>query len=77
MESKFKLFEGFQSSSISKLWYSKEDSQLIVEYNGGAQYRYNDVSESEWNNLISAESKGRFLNESIKSKPYQKMLLNG
>lgn len=76
MENKFKLFESFSSSTISKLWYSEKDSQLIVEFKNGQQYRYNNVSISEWNNLKSSESKGKFLNENIKSKPFQKMILN-
>lgn len=76
MENKFKLFERFSSSTISKLWYSEKDLQLIVEFKNGQQYRYNNVSISEWNNLKSSESKGKFLNENIKSKPFQKMILN-
>lgn len=76
METGFVKYEDFESSNINCLWYSKTKQELVVEYNGGSQYRYNNISEMEWNNLISADSKGKFINESIKSKPYQRMQLN-
>lgn len=72
----FIKFTDFQSSNINTLWYSSGKQQLIVEYKGGAQYRYDNISQMEWDGLIASESKGKFINESIKSKPYQKMILN-
>ena len=72
----YQNFSGFESSSIKNLWYSIEKKNLIVQYTNGSQYRYDDVSVSEWNGLKSSDSKGKFLNESIKSKPYQKMMLH-
>jgi hypothetical protein len=76
METGFVKYEDFKSSSIACLWYSRTKQELVVEYVGGSQYRYNDINELDWNNLISADSKGKFINESIKSKPYQRMMLN-
>lgn len=72
----YQIFTNFESSSIKTLWYSNEKRNLIVEYQNGSQYRYDDVSSEEWNGLKISESKGKFLNESIKSKPYQKMMLH-
>ncbi len=69
-------YSNFTSENINKLFYNEQLNQLIVEYKSGGQYRYNEVSINEWNELISAESKGKFINESIKSKPYQKMVLS-
>lgn len=69
------LVEGFNSSNITKFWYDAETQQLIVEYVGGAQYRYDNVSNSDYQGLCEAPSKGTYINESIKSKPYQKMVL--
>ena len=76
MQNGFVKYDSFESSNINCLWYSRAKQELIVEYNGGSQYRYNDISEMDWNNLISADSKGKFINENIKSKPYQRMILN-
>jgi hypothetical protein len=76
METTFEKFDSFESSHIQTLWYSTEKQELIVEYKGGNQYRYDNVTEKEWKDLISAPSKGTFINENIKSKPYQKMILN-
>lgn len=75
MNTSFEKHDDFSSSSINCLWYSKDQQQLIVQYKGGAQYRYNDVTPQQWESLQSSDSKGKFINESIKSKPYQKMVL--
>lgn len=69
-------YTNFTSENINKLFYNEQLQQLIVEYKNGSQYRYDSVTKLEWDQLISAESKGRFINESIKSKPYQKMVLS-
>ncbi|HQL11557.1 MAG TPA: KTSC domain-containing protein [bacterium] len=74
-DSSYEMYNEFKSSNIKTLWYSKDKQELIVEFLNGSQYRYSNVSELEWQNLKSAESKGKFLNENIKSKPYQKMIL--
>lgn len=71
----FVLNQNFTSSNIAKFWYDSDTQVLIVEYKGGAQYRYNDITEAEYNGLCLAESKGTYINNEIKSKPYQKMIL--
>ena len=75
-EPNFVKFNDFKSSTIETLWYSEEKQELIVEFKSGEQYRYKEVTLSEWKALCSAESKGKFLNENIKSKSYQKMVLH-
>lgn len=74
--SSFVKYDDFESSNIKTLWYSANKQELIVEYLGGSQYRYSNVTPDEWAGLTSAESKGKFINESIKSKPFQRMMLN-
>lgn len=54
------------SSNIKKIGY--ENNELIVEYLSGAQYRYEEVPETVFNELLEAESKGRFMNSNIKGK---------
>jgi len=44
-----------------------EDNTLYVEYNSGT-YKYNNVSKELYEQLLAAESKGRFVCEKI--KPY-------
>lgn len=75
-ETNFVKFDNFQSSAIQTLWYSEEKQELIVQYKGGDQYRYKQVTPSEWKALTEAESKGKYLTENIKSKSYQKMVLH-
>lgn len=70
------MFNDFKSSNIKTLWYSNVKEELIVQYHNGSQYRYNNVTTTEWNELVGAESKGKFINESIKSKPFTRMILN-
>lgn len=71
----FTLIENFTSTNINKFWYDPETMVLIVEYKGGTQYRYNEITIDEFQSLCDSESKGKYINESIKSKPYQKMTL--
>lgn len=75
MNTSFEKYDNFQSSSVNCLWYNKDKQQLIVEYKNGSQYRYNDVTQQQWESLKLSDSKGKFINQSIKSKPFQKMIL--
>lgn len=75
-ETNFVKFDSFQSSAIQTLWYSNEKQELIVQYKDGGQYRYKEVTPSEWQALIESDSKGKFITENIKSKQYHKMVLH-
>ena len=74
--SNFVQFSNFESTAINKLWYSEKTKELIVEIKNGEQYRYGEVSPEEWRDLIQSQSKGKFITQNIKSKPYQKMVLH-
>ena len=54
------------SSNIGKVGYDNND--LIVEYLSGATYKYKNVPKELYENLLTAESKGRFVNSEIKGK---------
>jgi hypothetical protein len=41
---------------------------LIIEFKGGTQYRYFDVPDGVYQELMSAASKGKFVNENIKGR---------
>ena len=54
------------SSNIKSVGY--EDDNLYVQYNSGAVYRYKNVPKELYENLVKAESKGRFINSEVKGK---------
>ena len=57
-----------ESSNISAVGYDMSFGSLIVEYKSGAKYQYKEVPYEVYENLIKAESKGRFINENVKGK---------
>jgi len=54
------------SSNIRSVGYDPESSTLEVEFNTGSIYQYSNVPESEYEGLMNAASKGRYLNRNIK-----------
>ena len=54
------------SSNIKSVAY--DDGNLYVVYKSGAMYKYKDVKEEVYKELLSAESKGRYMNSNIKGK---------
>ena len=60
------------SSNIRKVGY--EDGDLIVEYLSGTKYRYKKVPKNLYEAMLESDSKGRFMNNSIKGKfDYEKI----
>ena len=57
-----------QSSSIEAAGYDLERRTLRIRYVGGSTYDYQGVPAIVFKELLAAESKGRFVNWSI--KPY-------
>jgi len=55
-----------KSSNIKSVGW--ENNTLYVQYNNGLTYSYAEVNEETYNNLMNAESKGRFINSEIKGK---------
>jgi len=56
------------STNIRSVGYDPESSMLEVEFNSGSIYQYLDVPESEYEGLMNAASKGRYLNRNIKGR---------
>lgn len=54
------------SSNINAICY--EGNDLLVEYKSGTKYRYKGVPKNTYDDFMNAESKGRFMNESVKGK---------
>jgi hypothetical protein len=60
------IFKDFESSNIEKVEYLPNNKNLIVEYKGGGQYLYEDVSLGEFGVLKESESVGKFVSRVIK-----------
>ena len=58
------------SSNIASVGYDVASSTLEIEFNSGAIYQYSGVPENEFTGLMSASSKGSYLNEHIKKAGY-------
>ncbi len=57
-----------QSSNIRSVGFEASSSTLEVEFNSGSVYQYLNVPESEYEGLMDAGSKGRYLNGNIKGR---------
>lgn len=53
------------SSNLSKVGY--ENGTLYIEFHSGGFYRYSDVPEYVYRELMSAESKGKYFAKNIKN----------
>jgi hypothetical protein len=55
-----------QSSNLASVGYDVTTITLEVEFKDGSVYQYYDVPEMTYQMLMSADSKGKFLNYQIK-----------
>jgi len=55
------------SSNISQIGYDQSKSALIVRFNNGAYYKYEDVPEQTYNNFITASSVGKYFQSYIRN----------
>ena len=55
-----------ESSNISRFSFDENNMVLTVEFKSGGTYQYFDVPEGIFEQMRSAESKGRFLAQNIK-----------
>jgi hypothetical protein len=56
------------SSNINSIGYDEATNTLEVEFQSGSIYQYSGVPEDEYEGLLSASSKGRYLNTHIKDR---------
>jgi tetratricopeptide (TPR) repeat protein len=57
-----------ESSNLKKIGYDFNLKIMYVEFLGSGMYAYYDVPEKKYNELLSATSKGSYLNNHIKNK---------
>ena len=55
------------SSQIKSVGYDAKNATLEIEFPTGKVYQYFNVSEKEYNELMKAESPGKYFNANIKS----------
>lgn len=65
------------SSLIKRVWYSKPDADLLIEFTNGRSYMYYNVPESVVKDFIKSEcswekSLGKFYNANIRDR-YESM----
>jgi hypothetical protein len=56
------------SSNIASVGYELSTQTLEVEFQGGSVWRYANVPAEVANNLMEAESVGKFFNANVKGK---------
>ncbi|MDE1876765.1 MAG: KTSC domain-containing protein [Thaumarchaeota archaeon] len=56
------------SSNVHSIGYDPEQKILEIEFNDRSTYHYFDVPELEHSKLMTAASKGKYLNSHIKGK---------
>ena len=61
---------GIISSNLSSVGYDEDNRILEIEFNNGKIYQYSDVDKSVYNELLNAESIGRYFNKAIAKKYY-------
>jgi hypothetical protein len=58
--------EFVDSSNIEQIGYSPEDQELHVRFKSGELYVYAGVPEAIYAELMAADSKGSYLNRTVK-----------
>lgn len=57
-----------KSSTIDSIYYATTTNELMVTFKNGTTYTYYDVTLEDYQSLITAESIGKALNQTIKTK---------
>lgn len=60
-------FINVESSSIEAIKYEKGLNTLVVLFKSGQLYRYNDISPTEFNDLLNADSVGSHFAKHIRN----------
>ena len=69
-----KIINEIKSSNIAKTEYDTETKKLVVEFNNGARYEYDEVPHQLYTQFRISESQGKFFNSKIaKSYQYRKL----
>jgi len=62
---------GVDSSNLESVGYVKTTRTMYIRFRSGKIYSYHDVEEVVFNELVGAESVGKFFNEFIRGGGYE------
>jgi hypothetical protein len=65
-----KIINEIKSSNIKKTEYDTETKKLVIEFNNGFKYEYDDVPHQIYTKFRMSESQGKFFTTDI-SKAYK------
>lgn len=69
-----KIINEIKSSNIKKSEYDTETKKLVVEFNNGLKYEYDEVPHQLYTKFRMAESQGKFFTSDISKKfKYKKL----
>lgn len=69
-----KIINEIKSSNIAKTEYDTETKKLVVEFNNGARYEYDEVPHQLYTQFRISESQGKFFSTKIsKTFKYKKL----
>lgn len=57
-----------KSSTVESFGYDKEQQELYIKFYNSGLYRYNEVTDDEYNQLLQSESFGSFVAKEIIKK---------
>lgn len=60
-----KIINEIKSSNIKKTEYDTETKKMLVEFNNGLKYEYDDVPHQIYTQFRMSESQGKFLTSKI------------
>jgi hypothetical protein len=70
-----KIINEIQSSNIRKTEFDTESKELVVEFNNGLRYLYENVPHQIYTQFRMSESQGKFFNSKIaKTYKYKKLI---
>jgi len=69
-----KIFNEIKSSNLKKTEYDTETRLMIVEFNNGTKYEYQDVPHQIYTRFRMSESQGKFFSTDIAKKYKYKKL---
>ena len=56
------------SSNIKSIGYDKTSQKLVIFFHSGGRYRYSNIPESMYNELMNAPSHGKYFHKNIQYK---------
>jgi hypothetical protein len=65
--SKIKFYKFIDSSVLHSCAWSDDQEALIIVFNSGAVWLYADATVEHFNNLITAQSAGKYFNSNIRN----------